>query len=125
MEEITVITENKVGMLADVCELLGSNGINVESISAQGLGNSGVIRIITGDVASAARALDKGGFRYSTSEVLVVKVNDIPGELGKVTRRIARNGIDIECIYLLSKQKGIMELAIKADNIAKAQRALK
>ncbi|MFA5105452.1 MAG: ACT domain-containing protein [Candidatus Micrarchaeia archaeon] len=125
MEEITVITENKVGILADICELLGSNGINVESISAQGIGDSGVVRIITGDTTSAAKALSKGGYRFSTSDVLVVKVNDVPGELGKVARRIARGNVGIECIYLLSKQKGVMELAIKADNLAKARNALK
>ena len=125
MEEITIVTENKVGILADVCELLGSNGINVEAISAQGLGGSGVIRVITGDVASATRALDKAGVRYNQSEVLVVKVNDVPGELGKIARRIAKNSINIECMYLLSKNKGVMEVAIKTDNLPLARRALK
>ncbi len=124
MEEITVVTENKVGILADICELFGSNGVNIESISAQGMGDSGIIRIITGDVTSARRILDKTGYKYSTSEVLVVKVNDVPGELGKVARKIARNNIDIECVYLLSKQKGIMELAIKADKFSSAKKAL-
>ncbi|HQT44478.1 MAG TPA: ACT domain-containing protein [Candidatus Micrarchaeota archaeon] len=125
MEEITIVTENKVGILADVCELLGSNGINVEAISAQGLGGSGVIRVITGDVTSATRALDKAGVKYNQSEVLVVKVNDTPGELGKIARRIAKNSINIECMYLLSKNKGVMEVAIKTDNLPLARRALK
>ncbi len=125
MDEITIITENKVGIVADICELLGSNGINVESISAQGLGDSGVIRVITGDTTSATKTLNRAGYKFRTSEVLVVKVNDVPGELGKVARRIAKNNIDIECIYLLSKQKGIMELAVKTNNILLARRVLK
>lgn len=126
MQEITIMTENKVGALAEICELLGSHGINIESISAQGLGESGLIRVVTGDTATAAKALsNRKGFSVRTGEILIVKVNDEPGELGKIARKLARAEIDIESMYLLSKQKGVMEVAIKASDIGAAMKAIK
>lgn len=126
MQEITIITENKVGALAEICELLGENGINIESISAQGLGESGLIRVVTADAATAARALkSRKGITVKTGDILIVKVNDQPGELGKIARRLARAEVDIESMYLLSKSKGVMEVAIKTGDLGAALRAIK
>ena len=125
MQEITIITENKVGVLAQVCGLLGNSGVNIEAISAQGLGDSGLIRLVTGDTATAKKALERGGFAFKTGEIITIKLNDSPGELYKVTRKLSRAGVDIESLYLLSKSKGVFEVAIKPGDEAAARRALK
>ncbi|HIH18657.1 TPA: ACT domain-containing protein [Candidatus Micrarchaeota archaeon] len=126
MQEITIMTENRVGALAEICEILGNRGINIESISAQGLGESGLIRVVTGDATTAAKALsNRKGFSVRTGDILIVKVNDEPGELGKIARKLARAEIDIESMYLLSRQKGVMEVAIKASDMGAAMKAIK
>ncbi|MBM3229058.1 hypothetical protein FJZ26_01385 [Candidatus Parvarchaeota archaeon] len=125
MQELTIITENKVGVLASVCQILGGCGVNIESICAQGNEDGGVIRLVTSDIATAKRELEKGKFTVKAGELLVVKLNDNPGELAKLTRRIARNGVDIECVYLLSKHKGVVEVAIKPGDLEAAKAALK
>ncbi|VVC04902.1 ACT domain protein [Candidatus Burarchaeum australiense] len=126
MQEITIITQNKVGALAEICELLGSRGVNIESICAQGVGDSGVIRVVTGDAATAASALRaRKGVSISTGDILTVKLNDEPGELGKIARKLARAEVDIESMYLLSKQKGVMEVAIKTGDLFAAMKAIK
>ena len=126
MQEITIITENKVGALADICELLGRSGVNIEAICAQGLDDSGIIRVVTGDTTTATRVLGtKNGITFKTSDVMVVKLNDQPGELGKIARKLARAEVDIESLYILSRNRGISEVAIKPDNLAAALRAIK
>ncbi len=125
MQEITIITENRVGVLAEVCELLGRGGINIEAICAQGLGDSGLIRLVTGDVRTAERELKLAGYSYRTAEILIVKLNDNPGELGKVARKLSRADIDIESLYVLSKNRGVTEVAIKPSDCKAAERALK
>ena len=125
MQEITVITENKVGVLADICGLLGRSGVNIEAISAQGLGESGIIRLVTGDVKTAVRELERAGAKIRVAEILTVKLNDQPGELGKIARKLARAGVDIESLYLLSKNRGVMEVAIKPGDLNAARLALK
>ena len=125
VQEITVITENKVGVLADICGLLGRSGVNIEAISAQGLGESGIIRLVTGDVKTAVRELERAGAKIRVAEILTVKLNDQPGELGKIARKLARAGVDIESLYLLSKNRGVMEVAIKPGDLNAARLALK
>lgn len=125
MKEILVQIDNKVGSLAQVCEKLGGAGINIESISAYGDGQNGIIRLVTGDEVSALSALSKAGLKTSIAEVLMVKVNDQPGEIGKITRRLAQHQVNVESIYLLTKVGGVMEFAIKCDDLAKAAAAMK
>ncbi len=125
MEEITIITENKLGVLAKISELLGKSGVNIETISAHGLGSSGLVRLVTGDTATAKKVLSQNGFSYKTGEIIVVKISDSPGELGKITKKISRAGVDIESLYILSKSKGFTEVAIRPGDIAAAQKALK
>ena len=125
MKEITIISENRVGALAYICELLGGNGINIESITAYGIGDAGVVRLVTEDVESARRSLSKTHHRVIVGDVLVVKLDDVPGALGKLARRLARKGVDIESVYLLSRSKGFTEVAIKTGDLAAAKEAVK
>ncbi len=113
MKQITVAVENKVGALADVCELLGNVGVNMESISAQGEGNRGVIRIVTTDDTTAKKILEKSGYNVSVGDIETFEVKDRPGELAKATRKLAKDGTDVECIYLLRKQGDVGEFAVK------------
>ncbi|MEM3399347.1 MAG: ACT domain-containing protein [Candidatus Micrarchaeia archaeon] len=124
MRQFTIIVENRVGALADVCELLGRSGVNIKGISAQGQGDAGVIRLITEDEATTRKILQQGGFNVVEGDVLVVKMLDKPGELGKVARKLAKENINIECVYLLERKGNEVELVIKPDNIKKAMKVL-
>jgi hypothetical protein len=125
MRELTVITENKVGALADICEEMGKLGINISSISAHGYQDLGVVSLVTNDEISAKNALEKMGLKVMLGDLLIAKVPDKPGEMGKLTRKISKSGANIERIYLLGKCDGHLEMAIKADNLSKASASLK
>jgi len=130
MKEITIIVPNKMGALADITEALGNNGINIESISAQGFKDVGVIRIITSDEKSAMNALTKmsatkeGLYEIKMGDVMVVTIPDKPGELAKIARKIARAGINLECVYQLKSDHEV-QLVIKPEKIDEATAALK
>lgn len=125
MEQISIVVENKPGALADVCELLGRHGINIKAISAEGIAEGGIVRIVTEDAASAKSALSGAYYKFFVSEVLPLKLQDKPGELGKAARKLASSRVNIECIYILGKDKGMTELALKVDDISAAKKALK
>ena len=130
MKEITIVAPNEVGALAEIATVLGNNGINIDSISAQGFGEVGIIRLITSDVNSAMKVLErfaasKEGYDVSSSDVISISLHDKPGELGKITRMIARAGVNLECIYQLKRYEGKTELVVKTTDIDKTIEALK
>jgi hypothetical protein len=124
MEQITILVEDKPGALADICESFGKNGVNIKSISAEGLGEAGIIRVITEDMNTAKRALKREGYSFSTSEVIPIRLSDKPGELGKVTRLLSDNEINILYIYLIGKDKGSTDLALRVSYVEGAKKIL-
>ena len=125
MRELTIVTDNRVGALADICEALGNNGINISSISAHGYNEMGIVRLVTSDETSAKHALEKLGMKVLMGDLLVVKVSDKPGEIAKFTRKLANSGVNIEGIYLLGRNNGHLEMGVKTDDNMKASGAIR
>jgi hypothetical protein len=117
MDQITILVEDRPGALADICEAFGHSGVNIKAISAEGLGEAGVIRIVTGDVNTAKRALNREGFNYRVAEIVSIRLPDKPGELGKVTRRLADEEINIQYIYILGREKGATDIALRVGDV--------
>ncbi len=127
MKEITVIAGNDVGSLAQVAEALGSTGVNIEAISAYGLDGKAMFRIITGDVSTTLKSLSKvPNVEVKEADVIVYKMINRPGELAKVTRKLANRGINLESLYIVSRKQDFTEVAIRpADSdMEKARDAL-
>jgi len=116
MKEITVVVDNRIGTLANIAEALGGAGVNIEAVSAYGQGINAVFRFVTKDPTSAKRALDKvpGIRETAVSDILVVKMANRPGELGKITRKLSNRKVDLESVYILGKiSNDFTEVAIK------------
>ncbi len=127
MEELIIIGGNRVGLLADIAERLGAVGANIESVSAQGYGEKAVVRIITTDLETAKRELNTlPGIKVISSPILVIELINRPGELGKVTRKLANKNIDLESVYVVSKGNDVMKVAIKPseEHFGKAEEVL-
>ena len=120
-KDLTVILEDRPGTLADVGEALGKAGINVEGCCGLPSEGKGVIHILVEDAAAARRELQKVGLEVrGEREVLVSKVEDRPGVIGDVTRRIAKAGVNIDLIYMATNTR----LVIGADDLDRARTAL-
>jgi hypothetical protein len=114
MKELIVTAKNQVGSLALIAEALGGVGVNIEAISCYGAGEKAVFRVITGDATSAVKALSKiPDVKTQESDILVLKMINRPGELGKVTRKLANRGVNLESLYIVSKKNDYTEVALK------------
>ncbi len=113
MKEILVVAGNDVGSLAAVAESLGSVGVNIEAISAYGLDGKAVYRIITNDVSTTLKALSKLDVKVKEADAIVYKMANRPGELGKITRKLADKGISLESLYIVSRKQDFTEIAIR------------
>ena len=125
LKEFDVYVQDKPGELAKVCELLGNNGVNIKAISSERTQSRPQIRIVTEDEATTRSALKRLGIHFEENEVMNIRLPDRPGELGKMARRLAKSMVNVDSIYILSKENGMTEMALTVDNIKKAQEALR
>ena len=99
--------------------MLGAAGVNIEGFCAlTSGGGQGEIHLLVDD---AADALAAAGIEIaSEQEVAVVEVDDRPGELGHVSRKLGDAGVNITLAYLATSTR----LVFAADDFAKARAAL-
>jgi hypothetical protein len=116
--------ENRPGALADMGEILGKNGINMEGLCGIPLNDEAIIHILVEDETVARYVLESAGFKVSAvREVLVMDIGHIagkPGSGGKMARKIGNVGVNIDLIYLAEHNK----LVIGVDDIKRARNAL-
>jgi len=111
--------------MARVAEALAANGVNIRGISSEVTGDDLIMKVVTDDEATARATLAGKKVTFFEKEVLSLVVPDRPGEIAKLTRKLARRMIQIENIYFLSRVGGHTEVAFTTDNMEKAADTLK
>jgi len=125
MRELLVLAKDRIGLLADLSYALGQADINIESISADSMGDKAVIHLIVSDEKRGKEILEKKGFIVMNSDALVIKLIDKPGELSKVAKILADARINIKNVQLLTKEDDLAIYVLKVDNAKRATNLLK
>lgn len=101
MKDLTIELEDRPGALAEMGEALGSAGVSVEGGGVFVSGGVGIAHFLVGDAAVARGALERAGIRVvRESEVVILRLHQgEPGQLGKIGRRMAEAGVNIEVQY--------------------------
>jgi len=124
LKDLTVILKNQPGMLADMGETLGKNGINMEGLCGFPQKNEGIIHLLVEDETTTRWVLEDAGFEVrAVREVLVLDIGNIagkPGTGGKMARKIGNAGVNIDLIYLAENNR----IVLGVDDIDKARAAL-
>ena len=97
MKDLAIALDNRPGALAEMGEALGRAGVSIEGGGVFG----GEAHFLFVDGASARAALEAAGIRVAAeNEVVVQRLRqDEPGQLGKIARRMAEAGVNIEVQY--------------------------
>lgn len=120
-KDLTVYLEDRPGALARLGEALGKADLNIEGICGMTFEGKGVIHILVEDAAKARRVLEVNKIQASEPmEVLVLEVEDRPGNLGNIARRLANAEINIRLAYLATSTR----LVIGVDDLEKAAEVL-
>ncbi len=84
------------------------------------------MKIVTDDEVTAKAALSRvPGISFELKDVIVVRLPDKPGELAKVTKRLAKAAINVDSIYILGKEGSTTEMVLTVDDPKKATEVLK
>ncbi|OIO22488.1 hypothetical protein AUJ65_06045 [Candidatus Micrarchaeota archaeon CG1_02_51_15] len=124
MKELHVIAANQPGVLAGISDALYAENVNIESIVAESMGDNGVIRLLTRDAVKARKALEGLGYKVMDSDILVLGLADKPGELARISHLLGENGVNIENVYLLSKEQNTTFLAMRVSDYNHARKLL-
>lgn len=126
VQRITVVSHNRPGVLAEVTELLASQGISIASIVAQTYGTDGVMHIDLDakDEDRALAALTSGGYQAVTEDVLLARIKDRPGALAELSRRLSEASLDVRGLNLVQRDDGWAVVAIASSDNARAREVL-
>lgn len=101
MKDLVIRLKNQPGALADMGEALASAGVSVEGGGAWVVNNDGVAHFLVEDADKARRVLEEKGIEVvRENKILIQRLKqDIPGQLGKISRLMDRAGVNIEVLY--------------------------
>ena len=116
MQDVAIALENRPGALAEMGEALGRAGVSIEGGGAFVVDGQGVAHFLFANGEAARNALEAAGITVlAVRDVVVQRLNQgKPGQLGKLTRRMAEAGVNIEVLYSDHDH----QLILVVDNVA-------
>ena len=124
MKQLTVFLENREGRLESVTDLLAGKNINIACLALADTSEYGVLRLIVSDPDGAKAVLKEAGYSARLTEVLAVRLDQVPGTVSKLTKVLAAEGINIEYMYTLSSSKEFGSMILKVSDVEKAVAAV-
>jgi hypothetical protein len=104
--DLVVEIENKPGALARVAAAVSDAGVNVAAATCLGGGEHVELHILVPHAEPVRHALAITHMAVSRERpVVVVEVEDRPGELADLTRKIAAAGVDLDLLYIATRNR--------------------
>lgn len=97
--QFTVGLDNAAGTLAKLCALLRKSKINIEAISIADNVDCGWVRLIATPPSKARALLEKHRYTVIARLVLTVAAENKPGELERLSQRLAKANVMIHYVY--------------------------
>jgi hypothetical protein len=98
--------ENTPGALARVAAAISDAGVNIAAATCTGSGGRAELHILVPHAGATKHALSISHLAVSRErEVVVVDVEDRPGVLADLTRKIARAGVDLDLVYVATRNR--------------------
>ncbi|MHA1990649.1 MAG: ACT domain-containing protein [Candidatus Hodarchaeales archaeon] len=126
MKDLTISISNKAGSLADLGEVLGLAGINIEGLCGFPIEKQLIVHILVKDASTARDALLKANIDVMAEREVIVfsksekKIVGKPGSFGELCRRLASAGINIDLAYAAENNRFVFGV----DDIEEARNSL-
>jgi hypothetical protein len=104
--DLVIDIENTPGALAQVAAEISDAGVNIAAATCIGSGERAELHILVPHAEAAKHSLAISHLGVSRErEVVVVDVEDRPGVLADLTRRIARAGVNLDLVYVATQNR--------------------
>ena len=98
-EQLSVFMENKPGRLSQICNSLADNDINIVAMSVHDTVDHAIVRLVVDQPTKALVILEEEGVYTITQDVVVLEIENKPGIISTIARKLFRADINIEYAY--------------------------
>jgi hypothetical protein len=110
--DLVIDIDNTPGALAAVAAAISDAGVNIAAATCIGPGHRAELHILVPHAEAARHSLAISHLAVSRErEVVVVDVEDRPGVLADLTRKIAKAGIDLDLVYVATRNRVVFGAA--------------
>jgi hypothetical protein len=104
--DLVIDIENTPGSLAEVAAAISDAGVNIAAATCIGPGDRAEVHILVPHAEAVKHALAISHVGISRErQVVVVEVEDRPGVLADLTRKIARAGVNLDLVYIATQNR--------------------
>ena len=104
--DLVIDIENSPGSLAAVTAAVSDAGVNLAAATCIGNGERAELHILVPHPEAARHSLATAQLAVSRErEVVVVDVEDSPGVLADLARKIAKAGINLDLVYIATRNR--------------------
>jgi hypothetical protein len=98
--DFTIGLLDRPGTLAHASDALGRAGVNIEGACGYVHDDQGVYHVLVRDAERARRALMDAGFEIQVErQVVVLPIENRPGEAARLLRRVAEADVNLDILY--------------------------
>lgn len=124
MKMITVVSDDKVGLLADISYILGKSGINIDGVNVDVCAGKAIVALALKNPDRAGEVLTSNGYTVNPSEWLFIKRSSEPG-LDELKQMLLRHRIHVEKLNLVAQDIAHSIYAVSVDRPRKAVKVLR
>ena len=125
MRNLTIINEDREGLLAEITKLLADNKIVLHDFSGETIAETAVIKLAPDPYNKCFRLLIDSGYQVIANESLLIRLSQTPGALAKLSRELADGGIEIRSMHIVNRSEDGALVALEVDEPGLARKQLK
>lgn len=99
IKQLSIFAPNTPGTLAEIAKIFQDNEVNISAFCIAEANNFGVVRAVVDKPDAAFAAFEKKNYLLKFTDVMAVKMSDVPGGLYEVAAKFGAAGLNIEYAY--------------------------
>jgi hypothetical protein len=123
--QFSVFLANKPNVLAQVCQQLADDKVNILALSMMDASEHGVLRLVVEEPERARRSLERLNLPVTETTVLLANLPNRAGSMADVVERLACNHVGVNYAYCTSGVGGGHSLGVfRVSDFKKAMQVL-
>ncbi len=114
--QISVFVKNRVGILSELCTALSEANINIRGLSTVVEADWAIVGLIVDDADKTKEVLREQNLNFGEATVLTVPMDNIPGQIAKVAKKLSEQHINILHASLTAEGERCLLILMTTDN---------